>query len=610
MSADFLADLDDFYSKPAQANVPPPQNPPSSFSLFHSPVAASQDDADDDGWGDFEAADPVAQPTPIAASGPALLPSAKPPAPMRIVRCNTLDMMSSNLLDLDDAAPTLGPQVQSELPPWSRNAPAARAKPATSAPTWFQSSAPLKPVVESPVSQLSAMERAAVTKGDVLFDVDEFGDDEFGEFESVPQPAQAAVPKIQASLPSLDLLSLDLDLAPQAQAAPTPASSSASTPMAPSSLLMPSQNRPPNLTLAASFQMPSASSPMSPYPQAPKSPSFQDRNPYPCLSLKTPTQATFDIRQVNHEETADAKDHENKPSQATKQAEEDSPDPITAWPSGDAGSAHEEWPAFEDFPDDKTTAPKTASQDTAPGGSGHASYHWSPMDATAKVTQDQGKDNEPPPTNIPPPSVLLAILPGLLQVASTCLFEPLASLSSAAKKEVMEDRRTMDFLRGYLLIATVGARIMAGRKLRWHRDKFLSRGMSISAAGSKGMKLAGVDKAQAAREDREAADVVASWKALVGRLRSGVSAANAGAAAQSGAPLRVPEISDNMAVQTAKNVPGAPKACVLCGLKRDERIAKVDVEVEDSFGEWWVEFWGHRACKNFWTSHEGSLRSR
>ena len=36
--------------------------------------------------------------------------------------------------------------------------------------------------------------------------------------------------------------------------------------------------------------------------------------------------------------------------------------------------------------------------------------------------------------------------------------------------------------------------------------------MSISAAGSKGMKLAGIDKTQSAREDREAADVVAAWR--------------------------------------------------------------------------------------------------
>ncbi len=147
---------------------------------------------------------------------------------------------------------------------------------------------------------------------------------------------------------------------------------------------------------------------------------------------------------------------------------------------------------------------------------------------------------------------------------------------------------------------------MAGRKHRWHRDKILAKSMSISAAGSKGMKLAGVDKTQAAREDREAADVVAVWREQVGRLRSAVTVANTSARAN----LKVPELSESLSAHTAKSVGTAPKSCVICGLKRDERITKVDFEVEDSFGEWWVEHWGHRACKNFWIEHEKNLRQR
>ena len=54
----------------------------------------------------------------------------------------------------------------------------------------------------------------------------------------------------------------------------------------------------------------------------------------------------------------------------------------------------------------------------------------------------------------------------------------------------------------------------------------------------------------------------------------------------------------------------APKACVICGLKREERIPKVDFQVEDSFGEWWVEHWGHRACRNFCHEHESKLKQR
>ncbi|KAG7418849.1 hypothetical protein Forpe1208_v002693 [Fusarium oxysporum f. sp. rapae] len=131
--------------------------------------------------------------------------------------------------------------------------------------------------------------------------------------------------------------------------------------------------------------------------------------------------------------------------------------------------------------------------------------------------------------------------------------------------------------------------------------------MSISAAGSKGMKLAGVDKTQAAREDREAADVVAVWREQVGRLRSAVAAAKS---VDKNLSLQVPEISENMQVHTAKMVPTAPRACIICGLKRDERVTKVDYEVEDSFGEWWLDHWGHKACKNFWIEHEQKLRQR
>lgn len=173
----------------------------------------------------------------------------------------------------------------------------------------------------------------------------------------------------------------------------------------------------------------------------------------------------------------------------------------------------------------------------------------------------------------------------------------------------------MTFLRGYLALATVAARIIAGRRLRWHRDKFLSQSMTISAAtgGKGGMKLAGIDKSQSAREDREAADVAVAWKDVVGRLRTAVAAANAAIAkdaAALGRPLKVPELAETMRVETVKGAITAPKACVVCGLKRDERVARVDFEVEDSFGEWWVEFWGHRECRNFWVEHEVALRSR
>lgn len=138
--------------------------------------------------------------------------------------------------------------------------------------------------------------------------------------------------------------------------------------------------------------------------------------------------------------------------------------------------------------------------------------------------------------------------------------------------------------------------------------------MAISASGAKGLKLAGIDKSQAAREDREALDVVDVWKTHVGKLKSAVAAANSSLAESKDtspeALLKVPDIGERMQVTTAKGVLSALRPCVICGIKRDERVTKVDFEVEDSFGEWWVEHWGHRICRNWWKQHEQELRQR
>jgi len=74
--------------------------------------------------------------------------------------------------------------------------------------------------------------------------------------------------------------------------------------------------------------------------------------------------------------------------------------------------------------------------------------------------------------------------------------------------------------------------------------------------------------------------------------------------------LAIPDVSENMHVKSQVGGLTAPKACIVCGLKREERINKVDVDVEDSFGEWWTEHWGHRACRNFWLKHEPALLQR
>ena len=96
----------------------------------------------------------------------------------------------------------------------------------------------------------------------------------------------------------------------------------------------------------------------------------------------------------------------------------------------------------------------------------------------------------------------------------------------------------------------------------------------------------------------------------MGGLRASVTSANAHS---SGEKLILPEIADSLPVRVAKGAEGAltaPKPCLLCGLKREERVEKVDVNVEDSFGEWWTGHWGHHDCQRFWEEHEGSLEQR
>ena len=256
----------------------------------------------------------------------------------------------------------------------------------------------------------------------------------------------------------------------------------------------------------------------------------------------------------------------------------------------------DDWAAWDDAPSNTVNNNEI---DKAPPPS---SWDWGAEETPQPVSSN---DSDPPPINVPPPSVILSTFPELLS-SGNALFKSTSGQSGSVKEQILSNPKAVQFLQGYILLATTAARVIAGRKHRWHRDKLLAKSMSISAAGSKGMKLAGVDKTQAAREDREAADVVAVWREHVGRLRSAVAVANTAGKAS----LKVPELSEALSVHTAKNVPTAPKPCVVCGLKRDERITKVDFDVEDSFGEWWVEHWGHRACKNFWVEHEQHLRQR
>lgn len=219
--------------------------------------------------------------------------------------------------------------------------------------------------------------------------------------------------------------------------------------------------------------------------------------------------------------------------------------------------------------------------------------------------------NAVPPVNIPPPAILFTLFPDIFSLAQSTLLELLnhKALDNDQRHAFMLQPATKQFTQDYLEIVRTCAHIVGGRKNRWKRDAALAQSMRIGPAStsgkSGGMKLAGLDKGENAKEEREAAEVVAAWRRQAGKLRTAIAAVEGA--------NHIPELSETMPIRMATQAEGAltsPKACVLCGLKRNERIAKVDSEVQDSFGEWWVEHWGHRACMAFWEGYKDQLPGR
>ena len=213
----------------------------------------------------------------------------------------------------------------------------------------------------------------------------------------------------------------------------------------------------------------------------------------------------------------------------------------------------------------------------------------------------------PPPSNIPPPSILLPVIGTILGSLAT-------NLKTVSSYQPLDQSSTLSQLRAVLSTLRAAARILAGRKLRWKRDNLLFQSMKIGPAHSGkagGMKLVGVDKAESRREDQEAAEVLQVWKQQAGPLRSMIVALNGQLLETE--RFKISEIAENMHIRQGRPSEGivtAPKCCFLCGIKRDERVAKVDVDVEDSFGEWWADHWGHVDCVAFWENHKDFLRQR
>ena len=217
------------------------------------------------------------------------------------------------------------------------------------------------------------------------------------------------------------------------------------------------------------------------------------------------------------------------------------------------------------------------------------------------------------PTNVPTPSILLLPVTSLFQSLSSDLRGITFSLDSCSSVHAPLDQASIENIKTLLALTRASARIIVGRKLRWRRDTLLAQSMKIGPArtgATSGMKLTGLDKVESRREDGAAEEAVRTWKQQSGSLRSAISAASSLAP---GTVLLLPEIFEHNRVRLAKLADGAvtaSHACFLCGLKRDERVEKVDVKVEDSFGEWWIEHWGHVDCTMFWERKKDSLQQR
>lgn len=265
------------------------------------------------------------------------------------------------------------------------------------------------------------------------------------------------------------------------------------------------------------------------------------------------------------------------------------PKPLSSGPT--AQEEDDSWETFDDWEASIPTKTIPQAQDkpkaTKPTYTGSAA----PMPILSSTSTDP-QPGELPPTNVPPPGVLLSLFPPLFAEAQDKLFKPMAAQTLPMRNKLLAEPATIEYLKGYLMLASVAAHIIAGRKLRWKRDQHLSQGMRIGPASSRatsGMKLTGIDKGENLKEEREVSDVVRAWKEQVGRLRHVVSGANQ---IRSGTLDPVPDLQEVMPVKTLKQSEGgipARQACMLCGLKRDERVTAADMEVDDSFGEWWID---------------------
>ncbi|EAW23952.1 uncharacterized protein NFIA_035200 [Aspergillus fischeri NRRL 181] len=261
----------------------------------------------------------------------------------------------------------------------------------------------------------------------------------------------------------------------------------------------------------------------------------------------------------------------------------------------------EDWGEFIDGPPAEVKPPKFQgfSKSRSPEGKITQARTAVLTSPSFTIPGEKVSESQIRPTNIPPPSVLLELFPRL--------FEKLREEATKARRCLQQEDQVETAASLVLCTLKVVARVVAGRTLRWKRDTILSQSMRIGPARSGkpgGMKLSTVNKNESIKEQQEAVDVLTMWRDQAALFNSVIQASGR-------QPIQA--IAENARVVTATAAHGAikaPHACALCGLKRDERLPKIDENVQDSFGEWWVEHWGHSECKGFWETNMGLLAQR
>jgi hypothetical protein len=268
-------------------------------------------------------------------------------------------------------------------------------------------------------------------------------------------------------------------------------------------------------------------------------------------------------------------------------------------------STEDDWDAFEDG---DTELPTDAQAEKSSFGlvaaQATAAPHLHPppkLNPQSKHTDTQTAEAIRP-SNIPPPAILLQLLPGAFDELRKTVTQQIRLNPSFPTHTPQQDVAVK-----ILQVFTVAARVISGRVLRWKRDVILAQSMRMgpaaSGGGGRGMKLAAIDKTESLKEDKEAADVVEAWEKSAHLFNSTVSKAGVQR------PLMVLYLSVRPRPAAGVDVLRASHACALCGINRDERVP-AETSVEDSFGEYWIEHWGHRDCRDFWITYKDRLHQR